>query len=73
MPRFNGGAGGTSRKHHRKSRGIRTSTYRYAARLAARGVTSKSVHMRGLDDLRKRAARGDTGQAAEEAEDNGTD
>ena len=61
MPRYSGGPGGTSRKHHRKSRGVKASTYRYAARLAARGMTAKSVHMRTLSDLRKRAERGETG------------
>jgi hypothetical protein len=65
MPRFNGGPGGTGRKHHKQKRGI-TSKSHYPDRLAARGVTSKSVHMRTIEDLRKRADRRDAEQETDD-------
>jgi hypothetical protein len=65
MARFNGGVGGTGRKHHKKKRGVTTKS-NYPARLAARGLTSRSVHMRPLDDLRKRAARRAAGEQEDE-------
>ena len=54
MPRHNGGqsvGGGTGRKHHKKKRGITTKS-RYPSRLSARGISSKSVHMKSLETLR---------------------
>jgi hypothetical protein len=65
MPRYNGGAGGTSRKYHRARRGF-TTTSNYPERLRARGLTSKSVRMRSLEDLRKRAERAERGEQEDE-------
>jgi hypothetical protein len=66
MPRYNSGTGGTSRKHHRAKRGFKVVSH-YPERLRARGMTSKSVHMRPLEDLRKRAERRARGEAEDEA------
>ena len=63
MARFNGGTGGTGRKHHKQKRGV-TAKSRYPERLEARGTTNRHVHMRSLDDLRSRAARGEQGERA---------
>lgn len=52
MGRALGGRGGSSRKHHARHNRSRS---HYPERLAARGLTSVSVRMLSLEELRKRA------------------
>jgi hypothetical protein len=54
-----------ARKHNTKHSRVRS---KYPARLLARGVSSASVRMLDLDQLRKRAARRAAGADPEEGE-----
>jgi hypothetical protein len=52
MARMAGGPGGSNRKYHVKHSG----TGGYARRLEARGVSAAHVHMKDVEDLRRRQA-----------------